>query len=76
MPRSSEWGRSGRGSPLALEAPEALGPIRFGESDPGSGLMVKVEAARRFDVEVELRRRIKEVFEREGISFPQRVRVS
>ena len=65
-----EWAGETR---LALEAPEALGPIRFGESDLGIRLMVKVEAARRFDVEVELRRRIKEVFEREGISFPQRV---
>src|SRR5439155_16560307 len=65
-----EWAGETR---LALEAPEALGPIRFGESDLGIRLMGKVEAARRFDVEVELRRRIKEVFEREGISFPQRV---
>ena len=65
-----EWAGETR---LALEAPEALGPIRFGELDLGIRLMVKVEAARRFDVEVELRRRIKEVFEREGISFPQRV---
>ncbi len=65
-----EWAGETR---LALEAPEALGPIRFGESDLGIRLMVKVEAARRFDVEVELRRRIKEAFEREGIPFPQRV---
>jgi hypothetical protein len=35
--------------------------------------IVKVDAARRFDVEAELRRRIKEAFEREGISFRQRV---
>ena len=58
---------------LALEPPDALGPIRFGESDLGLRLMVKVDASRRFDVEVELRRRIKEAFEREGIPFPRRV---
>jgi small-conductance mechanosensitive channel len=35
--------------------------------------MVKVDPARRFDSEVELRRRVKETFEQEGIPFPQRV---
>ena len=58
---------------LALEPPEAQGVVRFGESDLGLRLMVKVDATRRFDVESELRRRIKEAFEREGIPFPQRV---
>jgi len=65
-----EWAGETR---LALEPPDALGPIRFGESDLGLRLMVKVDASRRFDVEVELRRRIKEAFEREGIPFPRRV---
>ena len=58
---------------LALERPEAPGVIRFGESDLGLRLMAKVAAARRFEVEVDLRRRIKEAFAREGIPFPQRV---
>ena len=58
---------------LALEAPEAQGVVRFGESDLGLRLMVKVDAARRFDVEIELRRRIKDAFERERIPFPQRI---
>jgi small-conductance mechanosensitive channel len=35
--------------------------------------MVKVSPTRRFDVEVELRRRIKDAFEREHIPFSQRV---
>jgi small conductance mechanosensitive channel len=47
--------------------------IRFGESDLGLRLMAKVDAGKRFDAEVELRRRIKQAFEREGIPFPQRV---
>ena len=58
---------------LSLEAPEAQGVVRFGESDLGLRLMVKVPAAKRFDAELELRRRIKEAFEREGIPFPTRV---
>lgn len=66
----TEWAAETR---LALEPPEAVGPVRFGESDLGLRLMVKVDAARRFDVEVELRRRIKDAFDREGIPFPQRV---
>ena len=57
----------------ALGPPQAQGIIRFGETDMGLRLMVTVEAAGRFDVEVELRRRIKEAFEGEGIPFPQRV---
>jgi small-conductance mechanosensitive channel len=57
---------------LALEPAQAQGVIRFGESDLGLRLMVKVDAARRLDVEAELRRRIKDSFEREGIPFPQR----
>jgi len=65
-----EWAKD---TGLALEPPEAQGVIRFGESDLGLRLMAKVAASRRFEVEVELRRRIKEVFAREGISFPQRV---
>jgi len=65
-----EWARETR---LALELPEAQGIIRFGESGVGLRLVVKVEATRRFDAEVELRRRIKEAFEREGIPFPRPV---
>jgi moderate conductance mechanosensitive channel len=65
-----EWAQeTGR----ALERPQVQGVVRFGESDLGLRLMVKVEAAKRFDAEIELRRRVKETFEGEGIPFPQRV---
>jgi moderate conductance mechanosensitive channel len=65
-----EWAKE---TGQALDRPQVQGVIRFGESDLGLRLMVKVEAAKRFDIEAELRRRIKEAFEAEGIPFPQRV---
>jgi moderate conductance mechanosensitive channel len=65
-----EWAKA---TGQALDRPQVQGVIRFGESDLGLRLMVKVEAAKRFDIEAELRRRIKETFEEEGIPFPQRV---
>ena len=65
-----EWARE---TGLALEAPETQGVVRFGDSDLGLRLMVKVPPARRLDAEAELRKRIKESFEREGIPFPHRV---
>ena len=61
---ATDWARE---TGLALEPPQAQGVIRFGDGDMWLRLMVKVDPARRFDVEVELRRRIKEAFEREGI---------
>jgi moderate conductance mechanosensitive channel len=65
-----EWAKeTGR----ALERPQVQGVIRFGDFDLGLRLMVKVEAAKRFDIEAELRRRITETFGAEGIPFPQRV---
>jgi len=59
----------------ALEPPQAQGIVRFGESEVVLRLMVKVEALRRVDAENEIRRRIKEAFERERIPlpFPRRV---
>jgi len=59
---------------LALEPPRAQGIIRFGESDMGLRLTVKVAPAARGDAEIELRRRIKEAFDREGLELaaPQR----
>jgi small-conductance mechanosensitive channel len=58
---------------LALEPAAVQGVTRFGESDLQLRLMVKVDARRRDEAEQDLRRRIKEAFEREGIPFPQRV---
>ena len=63
---AATWARE---TGLALEPPQAQGVIRFGDGDMGLRLMVKVEPARRFDVEAELRRRIKEAFEQEGIAM-------
>lgn len=59
---------------LALEPPRAQGIIRFGDSDVGLRLAVKVTPAARGDAEIELRRRIKEAFDREGLELaaPQR----
>jgi len=59
---------------LALEPPRAQGIIRFGETDVGLRLAVKVAPAARGDAEIELRRRIKEAFDREGLELaaPQR----
>ncbi|HTY77121.1 MAG TPA: mechanosensitive ion channel family protein [Candidatus Bathyarchaeia archaeon] len=58
----------------ALEPPRAQGIIRFGETEVGLRLAVKVAPAARGDVEIELRRRIKEAFDREGLEMaaPQR----
>jgi small conductance mechanosensitive channel len=61
---AAAWARE---TGLALEPAQAQGVIRFGDGDMWLRLMVKVDPARRFDVEMELRRRIKEAFEREGI---------
>jgi small conductance mechanosensitive channel len=65
-----EWARE---TGHALEPPEAQGVVRFGEGDLGLRLLAVVEPSRRFDAEAQLRRRIKEAFERDGIPFPHRV---
>jgi small conductance mechanosensitive channel len=54
-----------RASGAALETPEAQGIMRFSGDDMVLRLLVKVDPARRFDAEVELRRLIKEAFDRE-----------
>ena len=61
-----EWSSE---SGLALELPRAQGIIRFGESDVGLRLAVKVAPSARQDAEIELRRRIKETFDREGLEL-------
>lgn len=61
-----EWARE---SGLAVESPEAHGIIEFSGGDMVLRLSAKVEPARRFDAEAELRRRIKEAFDRERWTF-------
>ncbi len=67
-----EWGRE---TGLALEDPQAQGIVRFGDGELGLRLMVKVPADKRAEAEMELRRRIKETFDREGIQVPSAERV-
>lgn len=67
-----QWGGE---TGLALEAPQAQGILRFGEGELGLRLMVKVPADRRAEAEMELRRRIKETFDRDGIPVPSSERV-
>jgi small conductance mechanosensitive channel len=69
---AADWARESGGT---LEPPQVQGIIRFADSDVVLRVMAKVEAARRFDAEIELRRRIKEAFEREGIRLPTPQRV-
>jgi small-conductance mechanosensitive channel len=49
----------------ALDGPETQGIMRFSGADVVLRLMVKVPPARRLDAELELRRRLKEAFDRE-----------
>ncbi len=55
---------------LALDVPQAQGIVRFGDGDVVLRLMAKVGPARRVDAELDLRRRIKEAFDREQIRLP------
>lgn len=63
----SAWAAESR---IALDAPQAQGIIRFGDGDAVLRLLAKVDPAWRFDAELDLRRRIKEAFDREGIPLP------
>lgn len=57
-----EWGSA---TGAALTPPRAQGIMRWSGGAPVLRLMVKVDPARRFDAELELRARIKEAFDRE-----------
>jgi small-conductance mechanosensitive channel len=61
--------------PHVLEPPVAEGILRFGDSDVVLRLHARVDAARKADFELELRRRIKEGLDAAGIepAYPQRV---
>ncbi len=54
---------------LAVDTPRVQG-VGFGEGDVVLRLLAKVDPARRFEAELELRRRIKEAFDREQIRLP------
>lgn len=54
---------------LALEPPGAQGIIRFGESAVMLRLVAKVAPPARDGAEIELRRRIKEAFDRDGLEL-------
>jgi small conductance mechanosensitive channel len=56
-----------RDTGAALEAPGAHGIMRISGGEVTLRLVVKVDPGRRFDTEIELRRRIKEAFDREGL---------
>jgi small conductance mechanosensitive channel len=58
-----EWARTA-GSPVA--SAEAHGIMKLSGGEMVLRLMATVDPARRFDAETELRRRIKEAFDREG----------
>ncbi len=58
----AEWASA---TGAALETPEAQGIIKFSGDDMVLRLLAKVDPARRPEAEVELRRRIKDAFDRE-----------
>ncbi len=56
--------------PFLLGEPTAEGPLDFGDSAVTVRLMVKTHAGQQWRVGREMRRRIKEAFEQEGIEVP------
>jgi moderate conductance mechanosensitive channel len=59
---------------IIIEEPEVVGVIEFGDSDVVLRVMMKTEPTHQFKTTRELRKRMKEAFDREGIEipFPQR----
>jgi small conductance mechanosensitive channel len=55
---------------LVLERPLAQGILRFGASEVVLRLSARVSAQERFDLEMDLRRKIKEAFDADGIRIP------
>jgi moderate conductance mechanosensitive channel len=58
---------------VVLEPPQVQGILSFDESSVTLRLVVKVKSSQQAAAEWELRRRIKEAFEREGVEIPRRV---
>jgi small conductance mechanosensitive channel len=60
---AEEWARE---SGTALEPPQTQGIIRWTGAESVVRVMAKVDADRRLEAEYELRRRVKEAFDREA----------
>lgn len=56
--------------PQMLEQPTVLGPMDFGDSAMTMQVMVRTQPGKQWGIGRELRRRIKERFEQEGIEMP------
>jgi moderate conductance mechanosensitive channel len=67
------WQEQGEGT-IIIEEPEVVGVIELGDSEIVLRVMMKTEPVHQFKTTRELRRRMKEAFDLEGISipFPQR----
>ncbi|GAB6159115.1 mechanosensitive ion channel family protein [Desulfotomaculum varum] len=61
-----------------LEGPDVLGVVRFGESDVVIRITAKTKPMRQWEIERQLRKAVKEAFDREGIEipYPRRVLIS
>lgn len=58
-----------------LEGPNVLGVVRFGESDVVLRVTARTTPLRQWEIERQLRKNIKEVFDKEGIEIPYPRRV-
>lgn len=58
-----------------VEGPDVLGVVRFGESDVVIRVTAKTNPMRQWEIERQLRKSIKETFDREGIEIPYPKRV-
>jgi small conductance mechanosensitive channel len=67
------WGDEHRG--IMLEAPQVQGILSFDEASIALRLAVKVQPSQQGAAEQELRRRVKEAFDREGVAIPAPRRV-
>jgi len=62
------WAEEHRG--IVLEPPQVQGILSFDESSIALRLAIKVKPSQQVAAELELRRRIKEAFDREGVEIP------
>ncbi|ABO51810.1 MscS Mechanosensitive ion channel [Desulforamulus reducens MI-1] len=60
---------------VLIEGPNVLGVVRFGESDVVIRITAKTKPMYQWEIERQLRKRIKEVFDQEGIEIPYPRRV-